>query len=384
MAWCEKGISGKYFIRFRIGRQRFCRTLKTASKKEADHAVSVVEENLRLLERGRLEIPKSADAVSFLLSNGKISTPITVNSLTLTGLFEKYFDSLPEGSLEESTIYTMGIHRKTLETFFGGDVVDAIPAGIQDYINDRAENKLSPVTIKKEIGTLRTIWSFGKQHKLVTEEFPRSLRYPKGNEKPPFMPFKEILKRTRGQESELWECAYLTREDLTELLTFVKRTAKHPFIYPAFVFCAHTGARRSELARASVSDLEDGFITLRERKRNRELKTTRRVPLSGLLKRVMKRRVGNRHDGALFSHAGEALTRKALAYHFDRTLKDSKWKNLKGWHCLRHSFISILASEAVDQRLIDEWSGHMTEQQRRRYRHLRPEPQQKTITAVFG
>ena len=108
MAWCEKGISGKYFIRFRIGRERFCRTLKTASKKEADHAVSVVEENLRLLERGRLEIPKGADVVSFLLSNGKVSAPITVNSLTLTGLFEKYFDSLPEGSLEESTIYTMG------------------------------------------------------------------------------------------------------------------------------------------------------------------------------------------------------------------------------------------------------------------------------------
>jgi integrase len=353
-------------------------------QERADHAVSVVEENLRLLERGRLDIPKGANVVSFLLSNGKISVPITVNSLTLRDLFEKYFDSLPKGSLEESTLYTMGIHRKTLETFFGADLVDAIPVGIQEYINERAGNKLSPVTIKKEVGTLRTVWTFGNQNKFVSEDFPRGLRYPKGEEKSPFMPFKEILKRTKGGDSELWECAYLTREDLTELLAFVKKAAKHPFIYAAIVFCAHTGARRSELARVSVSDLEDGFITLRERKRNRELKTTRRVPLSGLLKRVMKSWIGNRHDGPLFSHAGEALTRKALAYHFDRTLKGSKWKHLKGWHVLRHSFISIVASQGVDQRLVDEWSGNQTEQQRRRYRHLRPEPQQKTIAAVFG
>jgi hypothetical protein len=40
MAWYEKGLSGNYLLMFRIGKQRYCRTLKTESEKEARHAVS--------------------------------------------------------------------------------------------------------------------------------------------------------------------------------------------------------------------------------------------------------------------------------------------------------------------------------------------------------
>src|SRR4029079_6560211 len=42
------------------------------------------------------------------------------------------------------------------------------------------------------------------------------------------------------------------------------------------------------------------------------------------------------------------------------------------YHILRHSFISALASEGVDQRVIDEVVGHQSEEQRKRYRHLYP------------
>ena len=39
----------------------------------------------------------------------------------------------------------------------------------------------------------------------------------------------------------------------------------------------------------------------------------------------------------------------------------------------RHSFASNLAAASVDQRIIDEWMGHQTEEQMRtRYRHLFP------------
>ena len=65
-------------------------------------------------------------------------------------------------------------------------------------------------------------------------------------------------------------------------------------------------------------------------------------------------------------------------------LKDSRWSVLKGWHVLRHSFISSLASRGIDQRLIDEWVGHQTEAMRRRYRHLTPDVQQQAIRSVFG
>jgi hypothetical protein len=38
----------------------------------------------------------------------------------------------------------------------------------------------------------------------------------------------------------------------------------------------------------------------------------------------------------------------------------------------------------VDQRLINAWVGHQTEEMVRRYRHLIPDQQQAAIRSVFG
>ena len=62
----------------------------------------------------------------------------------------------------------------------------------------------------------------------------------------------------------------------------------------------------------------------------------------------------------------------------------TKWSVLKGYHVLRHSFISALVNKGIDQRIIDELVGHQTEAMRRRYRHLYPDVKQKAITDVFG
>src|SRR5262249_34552801 len=77
-----------------------------------------------------------------------------------------------------------------------------------------------------------------------------------------------------------------------------------------------------------------------------------------------------------------ALTRNEAHDHFKRTLAGSKWAVVPGWHCFRHSFISLCASRGTDQRLIDEWVGHQTEEQRKRYRHLLPGVQQQAIRTV--
>jgi len=66
------------------------------------------------------------------------------------------------------------------------------------------------------------------------------------------------------------------------------------------------------------------------------------------------------------------------------SLAGSKWQVLRGWHVLRHSFISNCAAGGVDQRLIDTWTGHTTEEMRKRYRHLIPSVEQAAIRTVFG
>ena len=67
-----------------------------------------------------------------------------------------------------------------------------------------------------------------------------------------------------------------------------------------------------------------------------------------------------------------AVTKDEAHDHFKRTVADSKWAALRGYHVLRHSVISALASEGVDQWVIDEVVGHQSEEQRKRYRHLCP------------
>jgi integrase len=78
------------------------------------------------------------------------------------------------------------------------------------------------------------------------------------------------------------------------------------------------------------------------------------------------------------------LTRTEASDHFNRTLANTPWANLTGWHVLRHSFVSNCAVAGVDQRLIDAWVGHTTEEMRRRYRLLIPSVELQAIRRVFG
>jgi integrase len=121
------------------------------------------------------------------------------------------------------------------------------------------------------------------------------------------------------------------------------------------------------------------------------------VPLSPFLTEVLKTWLADHPGGQqLFCQVGEVprskkhrpeplpITRDEAHDHFQRVLAGSKWDKLRGWHVLRHSFASKCAAKGVDQRLIDEWMGHQTEEMRKRYRHLIPSTQQEAIRAVFG
>ncbi|MCA9053848.1 MAG: site-specific integrase [Planctomycetaceae bacterium] len=116
---------------------------------------------------------------------------------------------------------------------------------------------------------------------------------------------------------------------------------------------AHTGARRSELIRTEVRDVDfaSGTLVLREKKRNRDKRTFRRVPLAPQLRAVLTDWVETRRDGRHLSCIDESLpqggkrrdapmelTVDEATDHFNRTFSGSKWQVLRVWHVLRHSF----------------------------------------------
>src|SRR5262249_21328484 len=111
----------------------------------------------------------------------------------------------------------------------------------------RKEVRVSPVTLRKEVSSLRACWNWAVQTGILTGIFPsRGLRYPKLDEKPPFQTWAEIEARIgRGglseeEERKLWDCLFLRPPEIQELLEHVKVHATHGWIYPMVVAAAHT------------------------------------------------------------------------------------------------------------------------------------------------
>ena len=162
-------------------------------------------------------------------------------------------------------------------------------------------------------------------------------------EKPPFQTWAEIEQRIRRgglsseERADLWDCLFLTLEEVSELLQYVKGAAREPFIYPMFVLAAHTGAR-SEVVRARRVDFDDETVSIRERKRSKAKHTTRRVPLSPLLQETLETWFAA-HPGGPFAFACRPVNggepQPILPAHahdyFKETLASSKWEKLAGW-----------------------------------------------------
>src|SRR5438128_1653006 len=70
-----------YRAKFRYGGRQFSCSLKTGELKDAQSLLGRLEENLALLERGRLELPPGADLGLFLLSDGKLNRKPVVERL---------------------------------------------------------------------------------------------------------------------------------------------------------------------------------------------------------------------------------------------------------------------------------------------------------------
>ncbi|AGA26309.1 tyrosine-type recombinase/integrase [Singulisphaera acidiphila] len=413
------------------------------SEAEAKAKSAQVDYLLLRLKQRLIELPPGVGIAEFVQNDGR-SLAITsavegeTKVLTLVAFRDRYLDT-HRPSLEPRTVEGIELHFKHLVASLGErfPIRELKLANLQGYIDARAKAKglsgrrLSPATIRKEIISLRTAWNWGAKMGLVAGRFPNDgLRFGKVDEKPPFMTREEIERRIVGatdyQKKELWDALFLTLPEVTELLGHVREAATLPWVYPMVCFAAHTGARRSELLRVAIADIdfEGKAILINEKKRTRGKRTTRRVPMSAFMANVLKewlavhpggpflfcngivverskkrsRTTGHKSQVARSSTVKGRLesvsdrespgfspiTKDEAHDHLRRSLRGSRWEVIKGWHIARHSFASNCAAKGIDQRLIDRWLGHTTDEMRRRYQHLIPNQEQQAIGAVFG
>jgi integrase len=407
MASLEKRYDGRYRIVFCWQGKRRYHSLGKMPEREALSCLDRLEESLRFVDRGLLQVPPDADLGRFLVSGGKLGVKATVDApLTLGDLFKRYQAEHPEGVKESSTRSTESIHTAHLLRLLGSrtSARTITTETLQGYVNARSKEKgrggrtVSHVTIQKELGTLSSIWNrWARPLGLLTGPAPtKGLVYAKVRAKPPFQTREQIERQlARGGLSaaeikELWGSLFLTLSQIRELLDLVRSRGGRPWVLVAFFMAAYTGARRSEILRSRVDDLdfEAGTVTIREKKRDRSREMTfRTVPMADGLRAVLRTWLDEHHPGGPFTlcgRGGRPLTRQTLTKAFRSVVKGSPWQVVQGYHALRHSFASNCALKGVDQRITDAWMGHQTEAMRRRYRHLFPDQQQEAIRSVFG
>lgn len=414
MAWLEKKNSGTYHIVFRIGKQKLRRSLKTKCSEEAASRHIRIEENLRLVAAGRLEVPEDADLVTFLLSDGKLNRKINVPKRTQLGkLFEQYKRNLPEDAMEDNSLYTAKIHMHHVAEILPADLQlrDLSTEHLQDYINKRTQQpgrfgrKISATTVRKEIATLQSLWKWASSQGYVQIPLPTvGLKYPKLDEKQPFRTRKEIeleieiARVSADDQRELWQCLYLRASEISDILAIIRENSCHRYLYPMVALAAYTGARRSELCRSHRKDIQltQGCILLREKKRSKRKRTFRRIPIADTLSPILSNLLENGIVGQATFQREWPETRRHIKpevedgvlpaeahNHLKQALRETDWNVLPGWHVFRHSFISNCASIGIDQRMIDDWVGHQTDEQRKRYRHLFPDSQKRALDRVF-
>jgi hypothetical protein len=407
MASLEARYGGRYRIVFCWQGERRYHSLGKVPEREARSCLDRLEESLRYVDRGLLDVPADADLGRFLVSGGKLSVkPALKAPVTLGELLNRYQAEHPAGVKESSTRYTEGIHVAHLLRLI--DPATPVPSitteTLQGYINARAKEKgrggrlVSHVTIQKELGTLSSIWNrWAKPLCLVDMLAPsKGLIYAKTRAVPPFQTRAQIERQlARGglsaaETKDLWASLFLTLGQVQELLEHVKAERGRSWVYVAFCLAAYTGARRSEIQRSRVDDFdfEADTVTIREKKRDRSSEMTFRTqPMCVPLKEVLRRWFTHWHPGgpyAVCGRGGKVLSRQMLAKAFRLAVEGSPWAMMQGYHVLRHSFASNCALKGVDQRVIDAWMGHQTEAMRRRYSHLFPDQQQAAMRSVFG
>ncbi len=410
---------------------------------EARAKVAQVSYLLLRLKQRLIELPPGVGIAEFLQHDGRppIGKPAVAERqvLTLVAFRDRYLET-HRPSLEPRTVEGIELHFRHLVGALGEKfpVCELKLADLQGFVDGRSRTKvrgkaISPATIRKEIVSLRTAWNWGGKMGLVEGRFPHDgLRYPKADEKPPFQTRAEIERRlavgdlTKAQVTEPWESLYLQASEVASLLISVRDDAVHPWTYPLVCMAAHTGARRSELQRMQLTDLDldGGAILIREKKRVKGKRSTRQAPLTPILAVALREWLVIHPGGnSLFCHEIEVarsrnrspstghqsgvdraetikgrlrtvklregpgtgpLSVNEIHDHLRRTLRSGGWAMVRGLHVLRHSMISCLAAAGVDQRIIDDIVGHTSDEMKRRYRHLTPQLKSQAVASVFG
>lgn len=368
--------------------------LKTDNLKQANIAVGEIEKRIWSLSQGLVEPPPEGDLTEWLRSGGVSKRPSARRCLR--ELVEAYRSSITEGSKAETTRTGEEIHFRHLTRILGETTtLNRIDADrFSEYVSTRQEENfrgrpVSGATIRKEIVSFRMLWKFARKRGWVANDDPsRSISLPKSKANDErYRTFGEIMSLlptvAPERHGEIWKTCVLDSKEVEAFLADMQKAKVPDWFKKAIVLAALTGVRRSELFRIRTDDFDfqSGLLTVREKKRRHGSSESRRyVQLAASVSEFLRPLLAAREPGFVFSDDAAEMTTKRQSYWLWKcALKDTQWQSITGFHTLRHSFISNAAASGITEAQLWSWTGHLTEEQKTRYRHFFPSQSRKEI-----
>ncbi len=399
--------NGIYLVRFRFQNKEFKRSLKIRERTEAEAARRLVEVTIHRLTTGQLSIPPGVDPGDFIVSGGhakqKRSSGCKTELPTMAQLIEAYL-ARQRPLVSPNYHACQAIHLRHLQRFLDHKVTltcdQLTTLDLEQFLHHRLQSR-HPITVNKERVTIRSLFAWatnrGSFQTSPAEQLPAMKG---GKDRPAFRTSQEIERilardgMTEEEKLQLWECLYLAPKEIAELLETVRFRAHQDASFFLHAIAAYTGMRRGEILRLRWLDvnLEEEHVFARSRKQSRsQSETVRRIDMHPELKSLLAHRREKQKKGQYVLCDADTLHPLAVDKAnrlFWQPMRGTLWclvskKNWfkVGFHTYRHSFASNLAARGVDQRIIDEFMGHQTEEMRKRYRHLFPKDRRSAIVS---
>lgn len=235
-----------------------------------------------------------------------------------------------------------------LTPFFGRTRLDRIDLAMVDrFVTEKVQAKLAPGTINQSLLGLSNLLRWAKGRKYI-REVPKIEKLPE-------------------PEKQMGEVEYLEQDELDGIIERAAGQLKNMVIIGA-----HTGMRAGELLALKWEDVDQdaGKVTIRrsvyrDKEGPPKGRKSRSVPLSAAARAAFRSQRHLRGPYVFCDSEGDRLV-------YSTSLEHAQAAGLKGWHLLRHTFGTMLATRGVPLRAIQEWMGHKDIKTTMVYAHFSP------------
>lgn len=254
-----------------------------------------------------------------------------------------------ESDLKAWTMYQFGNRDASGKDFAGLDLND-----VYDYIGhiqDRADS-----TKARTVACIKSFYKYMKESKMIIDNPMIELKQPKVERKLP---------------------KYLTQAESTNLLNCTaKINSRYPERdYAVLTLFLNCGMRLSELIGLNMEDVHNDAILIRGKGAKQ-----RQLPLNQMcrdaLDRYLRTRVHNDGDAIFISERNHRVSAKTVHVIVKKYLQEIDKDNLSP-HSLRHTFATLMLSNNVNLRVIQDFLGHESLATTEKYMHINNDDMRK-------